>query len=1060
MTGSLDDVFNSVESKRALRMGESLRVQNDSLGGTVTEKFAGWRSQLRVAAQASFTQLLHLSIGELLRRLGSNDAAESNGYPFHADAEPVFWRWHALLSELLNTGEKVSLDDWMSYVSAGFLAKRSTDVRGLLRSEKGRASIGADAGSLQSSDWLLEVRNHSTRALLLLCSQQNHEDISAAKVLIERLAKAQAEMEKHWLNSVEGQYQPPLSLLVHYHVALAVMRIAEFLLTGAVRSSDGRLVDVLPELKRLISAAGDLIEHGKDALLEQWVLAVASVLWLLREESVWVSVRGMSQRIDELLGAMVAEGRAEPVFSLLPSQRDALRQNLLDPNRIAVVLQMPTSGGKTLLAEFAIVQALEAYREVSRIIYVTPTRALATQVRRTLTENLRPLRIEVAPAGSAWEDDPFELQLLQKTAGVIVVTPEKLDLLFRSAPPWFKDVRLVVVDEAHLLNDGERGVRLELLLANLRREHPQARLLLLTPFIQNAKEIAAWLGGSRSTSVEVHWRPSRVILGHTVAEGRGTNKRFVIEWSDPVYPDRTPAPLSLAVPTPSPRLSSAVDRITWLAGKIGRGGSTLVMCAHARKDAEEIAERVATSRQPIPDAKRSPALRVAIALAKEDYGENSLLASALERGVAYHHSALSSLMRYLIESEMRARNLTFIAATTTLAQGVNFPVSSVLVHSVSKPNQAGDLTASEFWNIAGRAGRVGWSDNGFVVFAARNAREDWERYGRALNESVRSALLSILANISNLNDLKRLYRQESAVRPLIQYLSHAAASLSPQTALASLEELLQGSLALRQAESAEQVKKVRDLARAFLSLIQPQKKGYLKAADETGFGVFSFDEIFAKVANNALLAQGPAKLMQNGADGLKELVEVLRWLPELNLAIGYGQGDMDVEAVAGVVRSWIEGKSLKELLPTFPGDDDAAKSRNAGTYLYSTVSQTISWGAHAYMRAWMLQQNKSADKTATEDLMLPAYIQYGVSTPEAALASLLSMPRPLAEQFGALYREKNGSLMPEDALKFKAFLEDSPTGAWSEVLGKSRLAGKVSADDARAVWRGMQGLTV
>jgi len=95
---------------------------------------------------------------------------------------------------------------------------------------------------------------------------------------------------------------------------------------------------------------------------------------------------------------------------------------------------MPTSTGKTLLAEFAIAQAFEAYKGQARVVYLTPTRALATQIRRTLSEDLRPLGIDVSTAGSAFEEDPYELNLLQMSDGVVVATPEKMDLMLRAHP--------------------------------------------------------------------------------------------------------------------------------------------------------------------------------------------------------------------------------------------------------------------------------------------------------------------------------------------------------------------------------------------------------------------------------------------------------------------------------------------------------------------------------------------------------------------------------------------------------------------------------------------------
>ena len=92
------------------------------------------------------------------------------------------------------------------------------------------------------------------------------------------------------------------------------------------------------------------------------------------------------------------------------------------------------------------------------------------------------------------------------------------------------------------------------------------------------------------------------------------------------------------------------------------------------------------------------------------------------------------------------------------------------------------------------------------------------------------------------------------------------------------------------------------------------------------------------------------------------------------------------------------------------------------------------------------------------DAMLPSYIEHGVHTPEAAVASLLSVPRQLAETFATEYRRQNGPLTPERSPAFREYLEGTDTQTWRRVVEGSSLAGRVDPDDARAVWRQMQGL--
>src|SRR5208282_5673130 len=290
-----------------------------------------------------------------------------------------------------------------------------------------------------------------------------------------------------------------------------------------------------------------------------------------------------------------------------------------------------------------------------------------------------------------------------------------------------------------------------------------------------------------------------------------------------------------------------------------------------------------------------------------------------------------------------------VAWQTKKKMRVNFPVASVLVHSIHKPYGKGNLTSSEFWNLAGRAGRVGLVEKGLVIFANPEHRSHAEAYAGTLSASIFSALLVFLNKAQLGTSLKDLYQKNPEVRPFIQYLAHAAATLSPSRAIDDIEELLQASLANLQVNPAG-ARRLRAVARSYLQEISSKQVGYLKAADQTGLGSFSFDQLFASIRSKPILEAGPAEVLRTGELGFFSLVEVLRWLPELGLAIGMGKGSMNVQAVAHVLKGWIDGNSVADLSGQFPGADLETRLREAGRYIYGKVTQTLSWGAHAYLK--------------------------------------------------------------------------------------------------------------
>jgi hypothetical protein len=473
-------------------------------------------------------------------------------------------------------------------------------------------------------------------------------------------------------------------------------------------------------------------------------------------------------------------------------------------------------------------------------------------------------------------------------------------------------------------------------------------------------------------------------------------------------------------------------------------------------DAEEAAWQYSQSADEIHRDGQTPQMRLAIALARHEFGADARLATCLERGVAYHHSALSTILRYLIEDQVRAKTIRFVAATSTLAQGMNFPVATILVHSVHKPRGGGNFSGSEFWNIAGRAGRVGMVEQGLVIFADERHQDHLERYASDLRNVLTSALLAILPRLRPDVPLKEQYRNLPALRPFIQYLAHASATSSPARAIANLEELIQQSLANQQVKTPADSQKLRNIARGYLQQLTGQQAGMVKAADQTGLATFNFNELYAKLRDDPVLRIGPREVMKQGENGLQRLIEVLQWIPELNLALGLGAGDMNVRAVAKVVQGWIDGREVHELASLFPGGDVAAQRRNAARYVYGTVSQNMSWGTHAYLRGWLMTGVPA--EQPPEDKMLPAYMQYGVHSPEAAIASLLGVPRPFAEAMGTVYKQGNGPLTPETTTRFKSYVESADERAWGSVVERSGVAG-VNAADIRTVLRQMQGLS-
>jgi len=193
--------------------------------------------------------------------------------------------------------------------------------------------------------------------------------------------------------------------------------------------------------------------------------------------------------------------REQTGITLNPAQQSVADHALLESG-FSVVLQMPTGSGKSWLAKQAIRQSVE---RGFRAVYLCPLRALADELATQWSEDFgeEPVGVFTGDYGRPGRSLPVSY----KDARVLIMTPERLDACTRSWRThwhWIPEVDWLVVDEIHLLGDGNRGARLEGTISRMRRLNPFLRILGLSATLGNREELADWLDG---VELQSEWRP-------------------------------------------------------------------------------------------------------------------------------------------------------------------------------------------------------------------------------------------------------------------------------------------------------------------------------------------------------------------------------------------------------------------------------------------------------------------------------------------------------------------------------------------------------------------------
>lgn len=944
---------------------------------------------------------------------------------------------------------------------------------------------GADAArNLREKEWPtleLESEEWRTRTLstiidiwLRMIRKQGWDDRDAVLERIKMLRQSQGAFESSYLENIEGYgaKAAALELMALYHLAKAAEILALYVTDGVVEGSFQikNLLDM--HFDRAVAAC----ERGTTMQLEPLIRLLAATARQLADNAIWTVTRAVNSRVTKFVHSLVDRGRGDKaLFDVLPPQRRALaEQGLLGSSRRAVVVSLPTSSGKTLIAQFRILQALNQFdHERGWVAYLAPTRTLVRQVARRLRRDFEPLGVLVEQVSPALEVDGVEAELLRekdknREFRVLVTTPEKLDLMLRQ--DWEEKIgrplTLVVVDEAHNIQEGARGLKLELLLATINAECQMAQFLLLTPFIDNAREVARWLGDANSDdiSLAIDWQPNDRVIG-VVVPVKGsllTGKSYDYQLNlETVHTTRATLAIAELIPfgkNPScnktfRQISNQTKVAVATAQQLKRRGPVIVM--HSRPDwVWSLAKDLKN------DTNHRSVVSEPVKLVQEflamEMGKDFPLIDLLAQGIGVHHAGLSDDTRALMEWLFENEELAFLVATTTIAQGVNFPVSGVVMASHQYP-YGQDMPPADFWNIAGRAGRVDQGSLGVVALAAADVAKA-SKLRDFINKQtgeLNSALIHLVEDAGELiDDLGYIVYKKPEWSAFVQYLAHTYRQMGqPQAFADQIEQVMRGTFGFGKlrAFNPNQANRLLNSIRTYADyLSQPQQP--LKLVDSTGFSLQSIKTamIAAGQAGIGKDAWNAQSLFEQESDTLKKMMGVLLKVPELrdNLGEVTGSAGPNGEKLALIIKDWVSGCSLPDIAQRHFSNNnrDATDALTAcGQNLFGKLTQTAAWGLGALLSI------TGGDISEDERQLLnnlASRVYYGVSDENAIALRLLGIPRMAAEPLASQMRVNGHRSLAE----VRSALRSSDTAFWIRALGSEK--GRVY----RRVWRVLEGL--
>lgn len=718
---------------------------------------------------------------------------------------------------------------------------------------------------------------------------------------------------------------------------------------------------------------------------------------------------GASEFWDPLVRSFL--NRNPPVWDFFPSQVDAIRSGLLGGDN-SYSIQMPTGAGKTALSETLLFYHLNQHPEDVAILLV-PYRSLAAELRGSLVKRLAHMGLPARCVYGGTVPTGDEIRNLDNTRA-IVATPEALSGLLSTEPDFFARVSLVICDEGHLLDGEARGVGLELLLARMRaREIGPPKFVFVSAIVPNIEEINTWLDGTDETVVRSDYRPALAEFAVLKVAGRNSSTRVALQ----LHPHHAASSFSIEHflshddfryrNTSTGRLNtysfnSVKTQAIAAARKALSMGAVAVFAANKRGNqgavglASELLVQLAHPLQvptPMQYVQDVAKLQAAVEYFTLEYGASWVGTRALDAGAVLHHGDIPQESREVVEALVRAGDVRLAICTSTLAEGVNLPIRTLVLYSVQRrgPNGAPEnLLARDIKNLVGRAGRAGATTKGLVICA--NPRQ-WPLVAPVAQqqpgERVNGALLELMRRLQsalnqhNLTLTNDILEGETALHTLIDGIDStlidlAAEELGEDELVRIAGDLSSQTFAARQAEpdTTDLMKQVFELRAQRVSEIK--EAGRLVWIRETGTSARMLESVETKLLP-----------MRERWDDIEaptdpELAEaLLAWawdLPEMAEAVKEvyrGVPPVRSEFIR-VLEGWIDGQPLIELARRAGIDIDAMLGVHARVISY-VLQVAVEQGVGLLKK--LLEAGDRELAQAVVDF--PEHLRFGVPTAAA-----------------------------------------------------------------------------
>ena len=727
-------------------------------------------------------------------------------------------------------------------------------------------------------------------------------------------------------------------------------------------------------------------------------------------------------------------------FEFWVSQLRALENGLLAKDE-SFVVQMPTSSGKTFIAELLILKHLNQQPD-KKCIYIAPYRALSNEKENDLGKYFSKLGYIVSSLSGNYEIDVFQDVVLSET-NLLIATPEKIDGLLRFVPEYFDKVSLIVVDEGHIISEfSSRATLLEFLIIRLRIKIPDLKTLFISAVMppKNANEYSLWLSGKetnvlrslkfKDSDIVDEWEPTKKIIS---SFQNGKILFLDIKFKDDETNKEKEAILDSYF-EPEFKIETGESKIkiaAKLAYKLSEEGGTLVFCAQPGRT-ESIAKELLEilKRDNCPDRFKDNRNKESSFYANIWYGSNSEITEAIHRGIGLHFGDMPEQVRIAVENDFKNGALSVLLSTNTIGQGLNFPIKNLIFYSLLINHINGRavyIQYRDFWNIVGRAGRAGKETDGKIIFLINSENDErlFRKFTNRMNiEDAESLFLKALqyrvANTIKTDDEFNMVIAELSETYLLDLITEEIIGSDYEEIL---EKIIQNALFKIQLDKRNiDVKPIRDAFRRIFVMFEKESKiEELREFKKTGFSfesnkvIVDFIESNRNEINDFLLNDDYIGLI-----GCFFRLLADNNIPELkNRKLdGIFDAEHQIMDIVPIVIDWINGNSIHDLINKW--EETVGLDQDKFHILFSQdLYYLYPWGMTSFLILLAYKFDYEYKDLPDNIKSIPSYLKYGINNGNACLARSLGIK---SREVAMILFEKSNRLIKKEFIRWVSSL--------------------------------------